>query len=627
MDDITAPVQKLEAAPPTPKRRLAQLVKRPPPTLASLEFDIFDRYGRHPGRGLSVERILQIFRQAEAGRPSLQCDLFDDVYERDAHLRDQFDMRITAVAGKQWIIQPGGDAEADVEAARLLEVALRRVANFREMVEHLLTCHLYGWAATEMLWDEIEIDGRRVFAPVWFENVAHRRFAFDEFGEPRLVVKAAEPEGIQLAPGRWLFTARRHRSIPMSGLMRTAVFWSLFKMRAVTNWVLYNERFGIPIPLGTYKDNTPPEEKAALDQAVSKIGTDFWATFLEDCQITSLKTDGSIAPNAVQGAMVDLCNAEISKLVTGATLTSGEGTSAGSYAQATVHENRLYDAASEDAEVRIPQIIAQQLAKPFVEWNGLTGRPPKIKFHLVRETDPQARMAIFQGAMQMGLALDADQVRAEMQLKAVTGESIGGTQPAPDPGPEEKAPAPEPQPARSAPMVNRLAFDPNQPRDADGKWGSGGGGAKFEKRVARDKASAIRDEEEAISRAKDDGISEADARAEHRADASAYQRALLEDRVVPDQPEIADFYEKKTWQIDRDITVMHFGEEGAADYEAKLGERLGENGIALEIADRTVLLDWEGHPMAKESAWPEWVKTADDVEDKLFLATPKRGAK
>lgn len=457
--------------------RARELGNRPKPSLEAMKDEIVDYLSSHPEIGLTIAKVQRIFRMAEHGWPEQQCDLFEGVIERDAHLRCQIEMRISAVAGKQWIMLPGGDAPADLEAAALLDERLRRVPNVHEMFGHLLSVNPYGYAGTEILWEDV--DG--LFSPIWFENVPHRRIVFDANDEPRLRVRVGEPEGVPLAPGSWLYVAGRHRRDAMAGLMRTAVFYSLFKSKALTSWVLFNDRFGLPVPIGTYNDATPAEEKAALLAALDKLGEDFIAAFHESCKITSLAMEGGGNPSTAQGSMIDLCNAEVSKLFTGATLTSGEGTSAGSYAQATVHENRFYGFTAEDAEVRLPQIIHQQLAVPFVQWNGLKGKPPRIKFHLVRETDPASRMAIFEGAVRLGMALDEDQVRTEMQLKSVTGASIGGPAPEPQVGPGAPTePPPEGQepPPRPAPMANRLAFDPNQPRAADGKWDAGGGSAK-----------------------------------------------------------------------------------------------------------------------------------------------------
>jgi phage gp29-like protein len=67
----------------------------------------------HPGDGLKPRRILELFLQEERGYSADMCDLFDDIIERDPHLRSQHEQRIDSVAGNEWMVLPGGDTEAD----------------------------------------------------------------------------------------------------------------------------------------------------------------------------------------------------------------------------------------------------------------------------------------------------------------------------------------------------------------------------------------------------------------------------------------------------------------------------------------------------------------------------------
>src|SRR5262249_4056928 len=136
----------------------------------------------HPGFGLTARAIVAATRQAELGYPVWQCDMFDDVIESDAHLRSQLLARIVAVAGKPWVIQAGGDDPADVEAAQMLEEALRAVSNIADTFAHQLKSNWYGWSCSEIDWDYV--DG--LFVPVWFANVPHRRFVFDRNLQPLL---------------------------------------------------------------------------------------------------------------------------------------------------------------------------------------------------------------------------------------------------------------------------------------------------------------------------------------------------------------------------------------------------------------------------------------------------------
>ena len=52
-----------------------------------------DKWVDHPGYGLTPQRLVQIFALAEAGYPREQCDLFEDLVESDAHLRNLLEQR------------------------------------------------------------------------------------------------------------------------------------------------------------------------------------------------------------------------------------------------------------------------------------------------------------------------------------------------------------------------------------------------------------------------------------------------------------------------------------------------------------------------------------------------------
>lgn len=392
---------------PMPDRAMA--------SLTSLVTDWPDR--AHPGGNLTVARIIQIFRNAESGYPAEQCYLFDDVIERDGHLRSCVEGRIESVAGKPWIVQAGGDDPEDERAAQLLEDALQKVPNMRRTLEHLLTANPYGYAGAEILW-ELTPDGP--IAPVWFQNVEPHRFIFDERGLPRIVVSFDRWKGEELAPGQWIWITRRHWTTSMAGLMRTAVFYALFKSQAFRDWVIANARFGIPFPVGKYPDGMTEPEKTILKQAVAMIGKLGYAVFHEDGNIETIDTKGSGNARDNFGPMIDECNREISKLFTGATLTSGEGTSVGSYALGRVHENVSYQFTSGDAE-RLGEIFEQHVGMPFIHWNGIKCRPPRLKVHVVKESDPAGRMDLYcRGANELGMELDRDQVYQEFQMKTPT---------------------------------------------------------------------------------------------------------------------------------------------------------------------------------------------------------------
>ena len=392
----------------------------------------------HPGWGLTAERIRGAYLSAEQGYPAYQCDVFDDVIERDAHLRSQVDGCIEAVAGKAWIVQAGGEDAADTEAAKMLERALRVVPNMQETIEHLLTATHYGYAGTEIGWDRV--DGLTV--PVWFANVPHRRFLFAlDTDEARLITQANMSTGEALAPGRWIFVRRRGRQTVRAGLMRTATWWSWMKSLSTRDWQIFSNRFGLPFVVAKYPEGANEEERAKLRKSIQAFGQQGGALLPEQSTLEILERGQGGSSEPVHPAFVAMCNSEMSKLFTGATLTSGEGSSAGSYALGQVHADRSFDRTQGEAE-RLGYWVSLAIGAPFVRFNGLTARPPRLKVRVVREVDPLQRMQIADiFCNKLGGKLDEDQIRDEFDFKRPTGASLSGA-----PVPAAAPPAPGAKP-------------------------------------------------------------------------------------------------------------------------------------------------------------------------------------
>jgi phage gp29-like protein len=96
----------------------------------------------------------------------------------------------------------------------------------------------------------------------------------------------------------------------------------------------------------------------------------------------------------VQGALTALCNAEISKLISGATLTSETG-GPGSFALGAVHQNTRFKLIQGDAN-RLKSSFVRDVAIPFLHYNSFSEgtRPPWLKNHIVRETMPEERAKV-----------------------------------------------------------------------------------------------------------------------------------------------------------------------------------------------------------------------------------------
>lgn len=406
---------------------------------------------------LTLERISACLRNAEQGWTEEQCDLFESRIEADAHLRAALENRNESVALKPWTLVEGGPNEIDKAAARELEQRLRLVPNFADTLSHQLQYVPYGWAVSEIQWEMR--DG--VVAPVFFDHVPHRRFTFARETDEILLRVTQDPvDGIPLQPAKFWTTCRgRARLSATAGLMRTLVWWSTFKTFGVRDWMVLSDRFGIPFVTGAYDENASNEDIDVLKRAVRDLGTDGWAVFsqLADINIHEIKhgVTGNSA-EGIHGALINLCDMQMSKLVEGATLVS-EVQGPGSHALGTVHENRYHDILEGDGE-KLSESFQHAIGVPFVHFNRqfLGARPPRLKIHLRLNMSlrDQIGIALDLANKLDGFELDEEQLRTMTLLRRPQGRGLRGLEAAklaaePAPGDEPASEDNESEPAET----------------------------------------------------------------------------------------------------------------------------------------------------------------------------------
>jgi phage gp29-like protein len=245
--------------------------------------------------------------------------------------------------------------------------------------------------------------------------------------EPRLISSWTQSEGVPLIPGKWWWTRRVGRLTAAAGLMRTAAIWSHFKSLAVRDWLVFSDRFGIPYVTGEYAPEATEADKDTLATAVSNLGSDGWAIYSDACKmvINEVKSGGA-SVEGVHSALTSLCDTQISKLIAGATLMT-ETTGQASYAIGKVHQGRSAGLKEGDAEW-LAQSFESCIGRPFVHFNGLDARAPRLKMHLALDVSVLEQVKIASVcANELGMALDEDQIRQMTYLRAPTGAALTGT--------------------------------------------------------------------------------------------------------------------------------------------------------------------------------------------------------
>ena len=408
-----------------------------------------DLWISHPGIGLVPVRLLRIFRAAEQGDLDEQAALFDDQIEADGHVRSLFGGIETEVHGKPLLVAAEGDLESSMQARDVLAAALDRmpIANsLHEFVKHQAGRRRYGYAATEIEWGIVEIQGREWVVPLALHNVPARRFKIDYVTKEWRLLSSMNPAGEKLLPGKWLIGVDLATDPARGALMRTASRKCLLKSLSEANWAAYGNRYGIPLAMVKYDRDQGDDGRKHAEEIAKTIGTDAAAAVPKDIDIAIAEAGRMGDSSPLHGGMIAHANSENSKLIAGGTLTNdSSGTNNGgagsSHALGKVHENSRWGVISGLA--MDVQEVFYELSRMFIAFNGLTGKalPPRLQIQIARDLTPTT---IVQAASTMvndlGVPVSRDWLYANTGMQAPETDSDA------TPGRPQKTSAPQGNP-------------------------------------------------------------------------------------------------------------------------------------------------------------------------------------
>lgn len=347
------------------------------------------RHSSYPSQGLTPERLASIFREADHGDLQRQAELFEEMEEKDAHLASVLQTRKLAVAGLEWEVTAASGDGADEAAAAFVREAVEGIENWEEALVDLLDAAAKGFSVAEIIW---EVAGRKAIVRrlKWLHQ---KMFTFSappsEGGRlaeaPRLLTDQEPAWGEALIPNKFVVHRYRGRSgsAPRAGLLRPCAYMYLFKNYTIKDWVIFNERFAMPMRVGKFGPGTSEADRKTLRSAVFNLGADAAAVISDSTVIELLEAKGRSASAEVYERLVDFCDRSMSKAVLGHT-GSAESTPGrlGSEGEARAVRRDLLEA---DARA-LARTIRAQLIRPLVEFNfGPGARLPLFRF--VHEDD------------------------------------------------------------------------------------------------------------------------------------------------------------------------------------------------------------------------------------------------
>lgn len=319
--------------------------------------------------GMTPERLAAVFREADLGDVRRQAELFEQLLEKDAHLLGETSKRENAILDIEFQVSPASDSARDNEIAQFVSDFLEGQTDWPDVQVAMQEGIGRGFSAMEIVWDVTS--GQAL--PSSFESLESKRFLFqDENGvvskTPRLVTDQS-PMGEIIPAWKVLMHSYGGKSghPTRSGIYRVCAWMFLFKNYAIKDWVIFCEVYGMPLRLGKYSPGATEDDKSALIQAISMLGSDAAGIISKSTEIEFVETAKGTTSADLYKLLAQFCNAEMSKAILGQTLTAEVGDK-GSYAASQTHNEVRKDLARADARA-MAATVRQQIIRPMVGFN------------------------------------------------------------------------------------------------------------------------------------------------------------------------------------------------------------------------------------------------------------------
>lgn len=341
---------------------------------------------------------------ARGGHDGLR--LYQDL-ARDGHAGSVLRKRRQAVIAREWTVDPGGTSRADKQAAELARAVLKRI-KFDEACRGLLGATLTGIAVAEIIWGPVEIDvpgaGRRTWiVPTAIKPRSARRFVFDRDEKLRLLTREQPSQGEALPDRKFIFPRfwAETNEDPYGRGLGHDLFWPVyFKRNGMALWNALLEKFGQPFVYAEAPMGLPQGDREALAQSLADIARGAGLVVPAGTLIKFLEAMHAGADGSGHAKLVEVMNAEISKIVLGETLTTEMG-AVGSRAASQTHDGVRDELADQDGD-----LLSGELNPTLMTWltqvNLPGAAPPTVWRRKAEAVDHAARAKLDLDLFQLG---------------------------------------------------------------------------------------------------------------------------------------------------------------------------------------------------------------------------------
>ena len=321
----------------------------------------------NPLRNLGPDSLRSAHEEFAAGRLRPAAKLWDAIERTDDIIKVVSDKRRKAVSRHGYEIIQDDDSPESKRHAEALQFFYDQLIATRAddrnirgglplAIRHMMDAVGKRYAVHEIIWRPIEggLTAELVFVPLWyFENTT---------GELRLLNGITATDGEELAPGEWLVNSG-------DGVMEACAAAYMFKHLPLQDWLLYSEKYGMPIPIGKSPDQPGSEGWEAMEDAVGALGACDGAVISSNGEI-EFPTAGNAA-NLPYPALIERMDRALASLWRGADL----GTMSADNQGASLQGGET-DLLEDDDAANITDVLNEQIDR-FVVLYACGSQTPK----------------------------------------------------------------------------------------------------------------------------------------------------------------------------------------------------------------------------------------------------------
>lgn len=380
--------------------RMADLAEPQTSQLAQLR----NEFAGHPSRGLTPSALASILDAAEQNDLVCQCDLFEDMEEKDAHIASEMGKRRRALVALDWdVVPPSSPYAAERKAADQLRELLDEIPEFEDILFDATDAIGKGYACLEIEWHQVE--------GYWLpKSITHRPqswFQIFRGYRQELRLRDNTAEGAPLQPFGWIVPVHKAKSgyLERAALFRVLVWPYLFKNYGVADLAEFLEIYGIPLRIGKYPPGASDAEKSTLLKALVSLGRNAGG-IMPSAMTIDFEDAASGDPDGFQ-LMIDWCEKSESKAILGGTLTSQADGKTSTNALGTVHDEIRKDLRDGDAR-QIAATLSRDLLYPIAALNGLAQnlrRAPRLRFSVEEPEDLETYSTALPALVGLGLKI------------------------------------------------------------------------------------------------------------------------------------------------------------------------------------------------------------------------------